>query len=231
MRAGHGGIGRVVVEQALGLAHDGRRVGADKFRCARRDPLGALGRVAHDQHRLAQRRRLFLHPAAVGQHQVADIEQPREVRIVERFDQRDIVEAFELGIHDRADIGVEVHGKDNRHIITRRNLLNRFGDILHAVTEILAPVAGHADDALARKAALEFCQPAGQGRIALHLLRDPVKGIDDRVAGDMHAGRIGVLAQQGGAGRFGGRTMERGEAADHPAVHLFGPGMVDIAAP
>ena len=46
----------------------------------------------------------------------------------------------------------------------------------------------------------------------------------------MHAGRIDILAPQSCGGGFGGGEMQRRKAADDPAVHFLGPGMVDIAA-
>ena len=117
MRLRHRGIGGLVVEQAGAFAHDRIGIGPDQLRGSRRDALGPFGGLAHHQHRLAERGRLFLHPAAIGQHQVRDIEQAGEMRIVERFDQRDIVEPGQLGIHDLAHIGIEVDRKNNRNVI------------------------------------------------------------------------------------------------------------------
>ena len=68
--AGHGGIGAVIVEQREDFGNDAVLVGADQLGGAGRDALGPLGRLAHHQHRLAERRRLFLHAARIGQHDV-----------------------------------------------------------------------------------------------------------------------------------------------------------------
>src|SRR3546814_2142803 len=45
------------------------------FRSARCLPFGPFGRLPHDQHRLSERRRLLLHAAAIGQRNMAHVEQ------------------------------------------------------------------------------------------------------------------------------------------------------------
>ena len=50
-------------------------IGADAQRGARFDPLGPLGRVAQHQHRLAERDRLLLHAAGIGEDQVGALHQ------------------------------------------------------------------------------------------------------------------------------------------------------------
>ena len=68
----------------------------------------------------AERWRLFLHSAAVGQHQRADAQKMREMRIVKRLNQRDIVQPTEQFVHDASHVGIEMDGKDDRHIRSRR---------------------------------------------------------------------------------------------------------------
>ena len=95
-RLGHLGVGDRIVQQPVALGEDPVGVVADQPQRAGLDALGALGRLAGDQHRLAQRRRLFLDPARVGDHQVGAREQAREGRVAERLGQEHVVEAGEV---------------------------------------------------------------------------------------------------------------------------------------
>ncbi len=54
---------------------------------------------------------------------------------------------------------------DHRDIVARGDPADRIGDRAHPVAEILAPVAGDADDPLAGEAVLELGQPAGKRRL------------------------------------------------------------------
>src|SRR3546814_3024944 len=65
MRPRHGIISAFIVQKAENFRNDAIFVGADEPRGARLDALGSLGRLAHHEHRLAERGRLFLHAAAV----------------------------------------------------------------------------------------------------------------------------------------------------------------------
>ena len=230
MRARHRGVGGGVVEQPLGLAHDRGGIGADQFRGPGRDPLGALGGLAHHQHRLAQRGSFLLDAAAVGQHQLGDVEQPGEIGVVERFDQRDVVEPRERGVHHRADVGVGVDRKDQRQVGARRQPPYRLGDPFEPAAEILAAVAGDPDDALAREARLDPGQPRRQPRFGGDSRGDPVQRVDHGVAGDVDGVRRDVFAEQGGGGGLGRGAVQRGDGADDLAVDLLGPRMVDVAA-
>ena len=51
---GHAAIGGRVVQQAVGIGDDLFDIGADQARRARGDAFGALGVLAHHQHRLAE---------------------------------------------------------------------------------------------------------------------------------------------------------------------------------
>ena len=78
------------------------------------------------------------------------------MRVIQRFNQSDIIEACERFIHHFAHIGVEVDGENHRHIIARRNLANSAGNALHPLAKVLAAMAGHADNALASKACFKL---------------------------------------------------------------------------
>lgn len=55
------------------------------------------------------------------------------------------------------------------------------------------------------------------------------QGVDDGVSGDGNAGVLYPFAQQIKACAFGGRKVQFGQTGGEVAVHLFGPGGVDIA--
>jgi len=62
------------------------------------------------------------------------------MRVVERFDHRNIAIGTQTGVHDFAHIGIQMYRKDDRYIVTRGNLLQRGSDILHAFAEIFAAI-------------------------------------------------------------------------------------------
>src|SRR3546814_6542110 len=66
---------------------DLRSVGADQFRRAGRHPFRAFGGFAHHQHRLAERGRFLLHAAAVGQDEMAEVQQADEMGIIQRSEE------------------------------------------------------------------------------------------------------------------------------------------------
>ncbi len=75
------------VSSSLATLHDAVAVGADHDRGSGLDPFGPLGHFAEHQYRLAQRRRLLLNAAAVGEHQVGAVHQVHELHVVHRLDQ------------------------------------------------------------------------------------------------------------------------------------------------
>src|SRR5690606_22253880 len=77
VRRRHLRVGGIVVEQAARLRENAVGIGSHQERGARGDSFWPLGRLAHDEDRLAERGRLLLYAAAVGQHEMADVEQPR----------------------------------------------------------------------------------------------------------------------------------------------------------
>ncbi len=128
MGAGHGGMGGFVVEEARGFGDDPGRVRAHEARRTGRNPLGPLGRLAHDQHRLAERERLFLHPATVGQDEMAGVEQRHEFRIVERGQKRDIGQAAEPGLERRAEPRIGVQREQDGDVLARGQRGERVGN-------------------------------------------------------------------------------------------------------
>ena len=230
MRPRHRLIGVLIIQQRQHFAHDPRAVRADQPGGARLYAFGPFGRLAHHQHRLAQRRRFLLHPAAVGQHQVAHVEQPHEMRIIQRFDHRDIGQRAQHRIHHRADIGIGMDREHHRHVRARGDVGDGARDRLHAAAEILAPVRRHRDDPLARKARRERIEPARQRRIGAHPVARRQQRVDHRVAGDVNGGRIAIFLAQRVGCRLRRREIHVGDAGDDAAVDLLGPGMMNVAA-
>src|SRR5690606_14184473 len=97
--------------------------------------------------------------------------------------------------------------------------------------EVLAAMAGHANDASAGEPPFQLGQPRREARLPFDAPSYPTKRIDHRVPGYVDCPGIDVLASQGLGGRLGRCAMERGERADDLTIALLGPRMVDVAAP
>src|SRR5690606_20710172 len=162
---------------------------------------------------------------------MADVEQAREMRIVERLDESDVVETGQPLVHDRPDVGVKVDREDDREVRLSREQLDRLRDAFHALAEVLAAMTGHANDALAREPALQLRQPGRQAGLPFDTRRHPVQRINHRVAGHVDRARIDVLAPQRFGSGLGWSAMQRGYRPDDFAVHFLGPRVVDVAAP
>ena len=227
----HAAIGRRVVQQAGGIGENGLDVGADQPGRSGGDTFGALRVFAHHEHGLAERRRLFLHAAAVGQHQVAALLQIEERQVVLRLDQVDVRHVADLGRHHAPYVGVGVDGVDDLDVAARRKPLERGADALDAAVEILTPVPGDEDQLLA-------CVEEGEARreFAVHFLvgidptREVQQRVDHRVAGDED--RVGVLAlaDQVVARFRRRREVPGGDVAGDQPVQLLGEGAVDSVA-
>ena len=97
-------------------------------------------------------------------------------------------------MHGRADIGVEVDGEQYGGIVPLRDRADRPGNRAHPLAEILAPVGGDADDPLACKALGRRVQIRRKSGLTLDRAEYPVERIDHRVAGDVNAGSVDILA-------------------------------------
>src|SRR5690606_17076581 len=122
-------------------------------------------------------------------------QQPREVWVVERFEQRDVIEPRELSLHDRAHVGIEVYREDYRDVRASGEPANRRGDRLHALAETLAPVAGDTDDPLSGEARLELGKARGELRHLCDTRGDPVQRSEERRVGK--EGRCGRSPERG----------------------------------
>ncbi len=121
--------------------------------------------------------------------------------------------------------------KDQRHIAACGEAADGPGNRLHPFAEVLAAVAGDPDDALAGKSRLDIGQARGKLRFGLDPRNDPVQRVDHRISGDVDGRGIDILAPQRRRRSLRRRAMQRGDGADDLAVDLFGPRMVDVAAP
>lgn len=75
-----------IAEEAAELAVDDVPLCANELQRASGHALGALGGVAHDEHRLAQARALILDAARIGEDEVARGHEVVEVENLERVD-------------------------------------------------------------------------------------------------------------------------------------------------
>ena len=230
MRARHGRVGCFIVKQAFGLCNDPVGIRAHQLGGSGRDALRPLGRLAHDENRLAERRSFFLHASTVGQNQGRNVEQADKVRVVEGLDQRDVVEAGQAFVHDLAHVGIGMDREYQRHVVAGREPVDGGSNRLHALAEILPPVAGHADDPLAGKARFQLGEAGDERRLALDPVNDPVQRIDDGVAGDVDRCRNDVLPPQRFGRGLGRGAVQCGDRANRLAVDLLRPRMVDVAA-
>ena len=106
----HGLVLGLIGEKATELAVDDVLLGSDELQRAGRNALGALGGVAHDEHRLAQARGLLLDAAGVGEDEMARRHEVVEVEHLERVDDMQAVETIELLVGRLADERVHVDG-------------------------------------------------------------------------------------------------------------------------
>ena len=123
-----------------------------------------------------------------------------------------------------------MNGENHRHIGPGRKLVDGGGDMIHAFAKILAPVTGDANNPLACKPRFHLCQPCRQRGPARDFRSHPVQRINHRIAGDVNRGGIDIFRPQCRRRRCSGGEVLPGDRADHLAIHLFRPGVVDIAA-
>ena len=199
-----------------------RRCRADQPRHAGLDRLRPLGRVAEDEHRLPECRRLLLDTARVGQDEVAGVEHVDEVEVVERLAQVDALDARK-------------RGDDDRHA--------RRGSRCTGNTTSVSPRATSRARRRRRCAspglALARCsvRRIRRGRVRRHRatpdarsLDSPEQGVDHGVAGhvDPSAARLRRAGSPRSpeSGRSGGRR-----AGHEPAVGLLGERRPSVARP
>lgn len=217
----HGLVLGLIAEQSTELAVDDVLLGADELQRAGGHALGALGGVAHDEHRLAQARGLLLYAARVGEDEVARGHEVVEVEHLERVDDVQAVEAVQLLVRCLADERVHVDGVDRLGV---GMLLHHAADgaehAVHGLTQVLAAVRRDEDEAGALRP-LEL----GMGVALAH---GGAQGIDSSVAGDPDLRLRLALAKQVLLARLRGCEVVLAHDIDGLAVELLGPGAVDV---
>jgi len=189
------------------------------------DSLGPFRLVAQHQHRLAERRRLFLHTARIRQQQIGAAHEVDKRHIVEGRDQEDIGALAQDALHRLPHVGVRMHGVDDLHVGARCQIGQRVGDFLEPFAETLPAVRG-GDDQLALR--IELPPVAALEAPVLQPVANVQHGVDAGVSGD----RDTVLAYAFGAeiarGALGGCEVQRGEPRREQPVHFLRERLVDI---
>ena len=131
-----------IVEEAGGLAHYAIGVRPHKPDGARRHGLRPFGRIAHHQHRLAERRRLLLYAPRVGEDDVGLAHEMYECEIVQGLDELDVGMAAKEPEHGLPHVRVQVYGVYYLHVLPRSDPGERSAYLLEPRPEVLPPVAG-----------------------------------------------------------------------------------------
>lgn len=220
-RMAHGLILGLIAKQAAELAVDDVLLGADELQRAGGNAFGALGGVAHDEHRLAQARGLLLDAARVGEDEVARRHEVVEVEHLEWVDDVQAVEAVELLVRGLADERVHVDGVDGLGV---GMLLHHAADgaehAVHGLAQVLAAVRRDEDEAGA-------LGPSELG-VGVTLAHGGAQGIDARVAGDPDLGLQLALGEQVLLAGLRGGEVVLTHYVDSLAVELLRPGAVDV---
>lgn len=217
----HGLVLGLVGEKAAELAVDYVLLGTDELQRAGGNALGALGGVAHDEHRLAQARGLLLDAARVGKDEVARRHEVVEVEHLERVDDVQAVEAVELLVGRLADERVHVDGVDCLGVgVLLHHAADGAEHAMHGLAQVLAAVSRDEDEAGA-------LGPVELG-VGVALAHGGAQGVNAGVAGDPDLGRGLALAEQVLLAR-----LRRGEVVLAHDIHgltveLLRPGAVDV---
>lgn len=217
----HGLITPLIRKQPTEFAIDHILLGAYELERTGSHALGALGGVAHDEHRLAQARRLLLNAARVGEDEVACRHEVVEVEHLERVDDVQAVEAVELLVGGLANERVHVDGVDCLGV---RMLLHHAADgaehAVHGLAKVLAAVRRDEDEAGALR-------PVELG-MGVPLAHGGAQGVDAGVAGDPDLELGLALGEQVLLARLRGGEVVLAHDVDSLAVELLGPGAVDV---
>lgn len=219
----HGLVLGFIAEQATELAVDDALLGADELQRAGGHALGALGGVAHDEHRLAQTRGLLLDAARVGEDEVAGGHEVVEVEHLERVDDVKAVEAVELLVGGLADERVHMDGVDRLGVgVLLHHAADGAEHAVHGLAQVLAAVRRDEDEAGAL-GPLEL----GMGVALAH---GGAQGVDAGVAGDPDPGLGLSLGKQVLLARLRGSEVVLAHDVDGLAVELLRPGAVDVVS-
>ena len=217
----HGLVLGLIGEQAAEFAIDHILLGAYELERTGSHALGALGGVAHDEHRLAQARRLLLNAARVGEDEVARGHEVVEVEHLERFDDVQAVEAVQLFMCRLADERVHVDGVDRLGVgVLLHHAADGAEHAMHGLAQVLAAVRRDEDEA-------RTLRPLELG-VRVALAHGGAQGVDSRVAGDPDLRiRLTLVQKVLLAGLRGGEVV-LADDVHGLAVKLLRPGAVDV---
>ena len=217
----HGIVLGLIGEEPAELAVDNVLLSADELQRAGRHALGALGRVAHDEHRLTQARRLLLDSARVGEDEAARGHEVVEVEHLERVDDVQAVEAVELLVRRLADERVHVDGVDRLGVgVLLHHAADGAEHAVHGLAQVLAAVRRDEDEAGA-------LGPLELG-VGVAIAHSGAQGVDSGVAGDPDLGLGLALVQQVLLAGLRGGEVVLAHDVDGLAVELLRPGTVDV---
>lgn len=202
-RIAHGLVLGLIGEQSAELAVDDVLLGADELQRAGGHALGALGGVAHHEHRLTKARGLLLDAARIGEDEVARGHEVVEVEHLERVDDVEPVEAVQLLVRRLANERVHVDGVDRLGV---GMLLHHAADgaehAVHGLSQVLAAVRRDEDEAGA-------LGPVELG-VGVALAHGGAQGVDARVTGDPDFWlRLALVQKVLLAGLSGGQSSTR----------------------
>ncbi|KPW52018.1 hypothetical protein ALO86_100988 [Pseudomonas syringae pv. berberidis] len=219
-----------VIKQSVHAIDDCVCLGAHQAYGARCDGFRTLGDIAHDQHRLAQRWRFFLHAPGVGEDDVGTLHQAHERQVVQRLDQVHVGQFAQVLGHRPQHIGVQVYRIDNLHIVAFGQLGQRLADIQEAIAEILATMpCDHQNLALRHQKRELAIKCVAQLAVAVDSLSGQLQRVDHGVAGHKRH-TLQAFAQHVAAGLGSGCKQVIGDQVDATTVHLFRPGLTDVAS-
>lgn len=217
----HGLVLGLIAEQAAELAVDDILLGADELQRTGGDALGALGGVAHDEHRLAQTRRLLLDSAGVGEDEVARGYEIVKVENLERVDDVKAIEAVQLLVRRLADERVHVDGVDRLGVgVLLHHAADGAEHAVHGLAMVLAAVRRDEDEAGALR--------PGELGVGVAIAHGGAQGVDAGVPGDPDLGLGLALAEEVLLARLRGGEVVLAHDVDGLAVELLGPGAVDV---
>lgn len=217
----HGLVLGLIVEQSAELAVDDVLLGADELQRAGGHALGALGGVAHDEHRLAQARGLLLYAARVGEDEVARGHKVVEVEHLERVDDVQAVEAVEFLVGGLADEWVHVDGVDSLSIgVFLHHAADGAEHAVHGLAQVLAAVRRDEDEAGALR-------PLELG-VGVALAHGGAQSVDAGVSGDPDLRLRLALGEQVLLARLRGCEVVLAHDIDGLPVELLRPRAVDV---
>ena len=222
---GHFRTGLRVFEETRAGGNNPFLVRAYEQGSARLHGFGPFRGIAHDEHGLAEMGRLFLNAAGIGEQQAGAVHGPDEGFVGQWFDEVHVFAPGQQACHGFAHVGVEVNGIDE---FAAGEALSeaRDGatDGLETAAEIFAAMPG--DEHHQPVIGEPRCRKIGRQsrRARAHTRHHEIKSVNDGVARNPYTVFFNALGKQVVTGPGRRREMEIGEAGNHLAVCLFGPG-------